>query len=96
MGRLCDDFLNKHKRLIIEEFVAGLPYTLPECFSGLGSLNLFFILSRCDSPLVRRDDPRDKSRENDFKSQSGCEWAHKRKIKTALMIAARSLRSDFN
>lgn len=30
MGRLCDDFLNKHKRLIIEEFVAGLPYTLPE------------------------------------------------------------------
>lgn len=27
MSYLCDDFLNKHKRLIIEEFEAGFAYT---------------------------------------------------------------------
>ena len=43
VGYLCDDFLNKHKRLIIEEFGAGFAYALRSSMLGRGSL-IFFSL----------------------------------------------------
>lgn len=90
IGYLCDDFLNKHKRLIIEEFEAGFVLTLISgepnfLFTLFRMLFAFFLPASC---YVERWNTREE--------HHMVLWMdHKRKSSRASSLMTRDSQSDF-